>query len=187
VNQPIVPLSAINFEVKIAGDPRAALDAIRARVKNIDPALPIGSVRTIQEQTDRVLIREKLMAKLAGLFGGLAFILSAIGIYGLMSYLVVSRTKEIGIRMALGAKRSQILGSVLRHSALLASIGIAVGLPLAFAGSRAMRSVLFEVGAVDPLAMGLAVLGLGAAAMFAALVPARTATKVDPMIALRYE
>ena len=186
-NQPADPLSAINFEVKIAGDTASTLDAVRARIRSIDSGLPIAAVRTIQEQTDRVLGRERLMAKLAGLFGGLAFILSAIGIYGLMSYLVVSRTKEIGIRMALGAKRSQILGSVLRHSAMLAAAGVAVGVPLAFVGSRAMRSVLFEVGAIDPLAMGLAVAGLGAAAMFAALVPARTATKVDPMIALRYE
>jgi predicted permease len=187
VTQSIADVSTMNLEVKIAGDPRATLDAIRARVRSIDSALPITAVRTIQEQTDRVLVRERLMAKLAGLFGGLAFILSAIGIYGLMSYLVVSRTKEIGIRMALGAKRSQILGAVLRHSALLAGLGIAIGVPLAFAGSRAMRSVLFEVGSIDPVAMGLAVAGLGAAAIFAALVPARTATKVDPMIALRYE
>lgn len=185
--QPLWPQSALNFEIKTAGDPSSVMAAVRARVKGVDGALPIAAVRTMAEQTNRITAREQILAKLAGLFGGLALVLAAIGIYGLMSYLVVSRTKEIGIRMALGAKRSQILGSVLRHSVTLAALGVLAGVPPAFATSRVMKSVLFEVGTVDFASLLISVSVLCAVAVFAALVPARSATRVDPMIALRYE
>jgi len=187
LHQPISPGAALNLEIRTAVDPAGLMDSIRARIHSVDPALPIANIRTLREQADRVVFRETLLAKLAGLFGGLALVLAAVGIYGLMSYLVISRTKEIGIRMALGAKRSQILGSVLRHSFVLAGLGVVLGVPLAFMGARALRSILFEVGAIDPLTLGCAVCLLSSVALAAALVPARSATRVDPMVALRHE
>jgi ABC-type antimicrobial peptide transport system permease subunit len=121
------------------------------------------------------------------LFGGLATILAAVGLYGVMSYTVSRRTREIGIRMALGAARTSVLWMVLREVAIMAVAGIVLGLPVAIGLSRFVQSQLYGLSPTDPFTLGLAAVILSSVAMFAGYVPARRATKVDPMLALRYE
>ena len=133
------------------------------------------------------LLRERLMATLSGFFGLLALLLASIGLYGILSYGVASRTKEIGIRMALGAQSRAVLGSVLREALVLVLIGVAVGLPIVFFATGFANTLLFGLTPTDPLSLVLAGLLLCAVALAAAYMPARRATKVDPLVALRYE
>jgi ABC-type antimicrobial peptide transport system permease subunit len=127
------------------------------------------------------------LAKLSTFFAGLALLLACVGLYGVMSYTVAGRTREIGVRMALGARRVDVVRLVLREGLLLVVIGLVVGIPLALASSRLLHSFLFEMKSTDPLSLGAVVLLLGMVAAFAGLIPARRAAKVDPMVALRYE
>jgi ABC-type antimicrobial peptide transport system permease subunit len=133
------------------------------------------------------LVRDRLMATLSGLFGGLALLLASIGLYGILSYGVASRTKEIGIRMALGAQSREVLGLIMREALILVLIGVVVGVPVIFAATRFAASLLFDLTPTDPLSLSLAALLLFAVAMVAGYLPARRATKVDPLVALRYE
>jgi predicted permease len=185
--QSAFPISAVNLEIRTSGDPAAVMDGVRNKVKSIDAALPVGGVDTVNTLAMRTVFAETMLARLAGMFAILALVLAAVGIYGLMSYLVVSRTKEIGIRMALGAQRGQILFSILRHTMMLATAGVAIGIPVALVGTQAIKATLFGVGSVDVLSLLAAVALLGVVALSAGFIPARTATKVDPMVALRYE
>ena len=130
---------------------------------------------------------EQLFSRLAVFFGALAAFLVAIGLYGTLAYRVSRRTAEIGVRMALGAQRKQVLWMVLRESLIMAVLGVGVGLPLAFAGARLLKSMLFGLSPFDPLTFLLALLGIGGVALISALLPARRASSVDPMVALRYE
>lgn len=187
LSQPVVPPNVLNISIRSTADPATVMEAIRARMRSIDPGLPITGVNTVNDLAFRTVFAESMMAKLAALFGAVALLLSAVGIYGLMSYLVVSRTREIGIRMALGAQRSQILVSILRQSLTLTAVGVVVGVPIAMLGTQALRAVLYGVGFVDPPSLLIAVALLGTVTLLAGFVPARTATKVDPMVALRYE
>ena len=168
-------------------DPAALTSAVKRELYELDHNLPMYGVRTMQQRVDESLARRRFSTLTLGLFAALALALSTIGIYGVMSYLVSRGTREIGIRMALGATQRGILGLVVRQGMALALTGVAIGLLGAFAITRLMRGLLFGVGATDPLTfIGIAVL-LSAVALAASYLPALRAARVDPIISLRYE
>jgi putative ABC transport system permease protein len=178
----------MNFVVRTNGnDPDALGGSIRGVVREIDPSLPVYNLRSMPEVVGRSMVQPRFLALLLATFSGIALFLAAIGIYGVMSYSVAQRTQEIGVRMALGARQLHVLRLVLRQGMLLLIIGVAIGLAGAFALTRLMRTLLFEVTATDPLTY-VAVTGvLTVVALIACYVPARRATKVDPLVALRNE
>ena len=133
------------------------------------------------------MLRDRLMATLSGFFGLLALLLASIGLYGILSYGVASRTKEIGIRMALGARSREVLSLILREALLLVLVGVALGLPVVFGSTRFASTLLFGLTPTDPLSLAGAAMLLFAVALVAGYIPARRATKVDPLVALRYE
>jgi predicted permease len=175
------------FAVRTAGDPSALVPAIRETVKQVDSNLPIYDIRTQEEQIQLTLVRERLFANFASAFGALALFLVCVGLYGVMSYNVMRRTHEIGIRMSLGAKPSKVLGMVMRETLLLVIGGVALGLALALALTRRIESVLFGLEPNDPVIIGIAILVIVATAAFSGYLPARRASRVDPMEALRYQ
>jgi len=180
-------LDTMTFYVRMRGDAGGVPTAVRQVVQRLDPNLPIFDLKTMEAQVDQSLFLERLVASLSMLFGGLATVLAAVGLYGVMSYTVSRRTREIGIRMALGAARTSVLWMVLREVAVMAIAGIVIGLPVAIGLSRFVQSQLYGLSPTDPLTLGLAAVILSSVAMFAGYVPARRATRVDPMLALRYE
>jgi ABC-type antimicrobial peptide transport system permease subunit len=144
-------------------------------------------VSTQMEQVELRFEQEKVFAQAYTLFGGLALVLAAVGLYGVMSYTVARRTNEIGIRLALGAQREQVLGATMRESLVLVTIGAAIGIAIVFAASRFVASLLFGVPKNDAVSIALATIVLGVVATMAAYLPARRASRVDPMVALRNE
>jgi predicted permease len=160
--------------------------AVRRTLGEFNPNIDV-SFQGFRAMVEESVLRERLLATLSGFFGVLALLLASIGLYGILSYGVASRTKEIGIRMALGAQSREVLRLVLREALLLVLVGVGLGLPIVFAATRFASSLLFGLTPADPLSMSLAGLLLFAVAMMAAYLPARRATKVDPLIALRYE
>jgi len=173
--------------VRTATDPMALLPAIRREVQSQDKNLPVFDVTTLREAVGTTLNQQKLYATLIGSFALVALILAAIGIYGVISYSVARRTHEIGIRMALGAERSDVLELVVRQGMLLTLIGLIAGLPIALGLTRFLKSLLYGVNPNDAATFVLVALVLGSVALLACYIPARRATKVDPMVALRYE
>ena len=171
--------------VRTSGDPAHAITDLRAAVSSIDPNLPLINITTIQEQVSNFMMHDEMIATLTSLFSLLALLLAAIGLYGVMSYNVVRRTNEIGIRMALGAQAPSVLWMILRESLLLLLIGIALGLPITLATTRIIKQQLFGLGAIDPASLAIAVTAVAGMTLFAAWLPARRATKIDPMVALR--
>jgi putative ABC transport system permease protein len=181
------PLQDMTILVRTAGDPGAIVPSLRQAVWSIDPAQPIATVKTMEQIVSESIAQPRLNMALMGLFGGLALVLAAVGIYGLLSYAVTQRTREMGIRMALGAQVSDVLGLVLKQGMTLALIGEAIGLAGAFALTRLIRGLLFGVTPTDATTF-IAVVGvLTTIALLACYLPARRATKVDPLKALRYE
>jgi ABC-type antimicrobial peptide transport system permease subunit len=174
-----------NYYVRTAGDPTAMAPAIRSAVREIDPALPVIDFRTQEQQIERRNSQERLFAQLSGFFGGASLILACVGLYGLMSYLVLQRTGEIGLRLALGAIPAQVLRMVLRESFTLVAVGLVVGLAVAWSVRRLVESLLFGLSAADPLTYVVVAGALIAVTLLAALRPAHRAARVDPMIALR--
>jgi len=180
-------LGAMHFEVRTASDPTAIASAVRRVAQSMGPNLALYDVRTQTDQINRTLFQEHLFARLTGFFGILATVLACIGVYGIMAFATTGRTREIGIRMALGASRGEILGMVLRETFVLLAIGITAGILVALVASRLIATLLYGLRPTDPLTVAGAALLMLAAAAVAAYVPARRATKVDPMVALRYE
>ncbi len=179
--------ATMHIELRAEGNPAALLPVVRRAVAEFGPDLPLLEPMTQQEQFERSFTDERLSARLATSFGLLAALLVATGLYGTLSYRVSRRTAEIGVRMALGAQRRQVLWMILRESLAVSVAGLLFGLPLAVAGARVLRSMLFGVGPGDSVAFAAAILGLATVALAASWIPARRATKVDPMVALRYE
>ncbi len=173
--------------VRTEGTPEPLLAAVRKEVQALDPNLPLFDVKTLSEHMRFALFPARVAATVLGVFGIVALLLSAIGIYGITSYTVAQRTHEIGIRLALGAQLSDVLSLVLSHGLKLTVIGAALGLFGAYLATRAITSVLYGVSATDPLTFGLVSLLLIGVALVACYVPSRRATKVDPLIALRSE
>jgi predicted permease len=180
-------VGTMHFEVRSAGDPLALTAAVRAAIREIDPNLALAEVKTQTQMMAEALTQERLLAKLCAFFGALALALAAIGLYGLMAYSVSRRTHEIGIRMALGAHRRQVLYMVLQQSLVLVAAGTVVGLLAAIATARLIGSELYGLKPTDPLTLALAAFFMLAVGAFAAYLPALRATKVDPTVALRYE
>ena len=175
------------FELRTAADPQAILPAIREVIGQVNPNLPLFNVTTQSEQIDRLLFQERLVARLAGFFGILALLLACIGLYGMLSYEVSRRTREIGIRMALGAQPGSVLTLVLWQGIALTIVGAAVGIGVALAVTRYLASMLFNVKANDPWTLAAVAAVLAVVAAAACYIPARRATRVDPIVALRYE
>jgi ABC-type antimicrobial peptide transport system permease subunit len=162
------------------------LNSVKNAIAAVNPQIDI-QFAVLHTQIRETLTQDELMATLCGFFGGLAVLLAAIGLYGVISYTIAQRTSEIGIRMALGAQRSGVIRLILREVSLLVGIGIAVGLGLTIAGGRATGSLLFGLKAADPLTLALTVVLLAAISLVASSVPVFRASRLDPMVALRYE
>ena len=177
----------MHVELRVHGEPLAILPAVRKVVQGIDPNLPLIEPMTQRAQYDTTISRQLLFARLAGFFGLLAVVLVATGLYGTLAYRVNNRTVEIGVRMAVGARREQVVWMVLHDSLILTVIGIAIGVPLATLVSKALTSALYGVRPYDALSYALAVLGVVFVAVMASLIPARRAASVDPLTALRTE
>jgi predicted permease len=173
------------IELRTAADPANTIADLRQAVAQIDPNLPLTQIHPIQEQVGNMMTQEQLFSSLTTIFSVLALGLAAIGLYGVMSYSVVRRTSEIGIRLALGAQARTVLWMVLRESLILLAIGLALGLPLTLASTRVIRDQLFGLSATDPVILAAAIAVVAAMTMLAAWLPARRASKVDPMVALR--
>ena len=178
---------SMTFAVRTSVKPTAVISQIRHEIRAIDSSIRFGGFRTLEEHVDESLGHERLMATLSGFFAGLAVLLACVGLYGVMAYAVTRRTNEIGIRMALGADRGQVLRMILRESALLVAAGVAVGLPVALAAARLISGQLYGLKPADPSTIAGAIFLIAAVGALAGYIPARRATKVDPMVALRYE
>jgi predicted permease len=184
---PIGILNNAAFVIRTSGDASKLTTAVTQAIHQFDPALPVNAVRSVNEQIGRRLVAERLLAQLAGVFGGLALVMAAIGIYGVMSYAIGRRTSEIGLRMALGASQSGVLRMVLRETAVLLGAGIVIGLPCAIWAAGFVRGTLAGVGPTDPMSIALALGVIGVTTLLAGYIPARRASRIDPMQALRCE
>jgi predicted permease len=180
-------LGGIHFEVRTAGEPRQMAASVRRAAQGMDPNLALYDVKSQMEQIDQSLFQERLFARLTGFFGLLAALLACIGVYGIMAFAASRRTREIGIRMALGAGRGEIMEMVLRETLLLVAIGVAAGIGVALEASRLVSTFLFGLKPNDPMTIVIAAVLMVAAAALAGHVPARRASRVQPMVALRYE
>jgi predicted permease len=176
-----------NFEVNFSGDPAAIIGETRSAIKEVNRDLPIVEAVRMSEHVGRSLVQQKLIARLSSFFGLLALLLACIGLFGIMSYSVAKRTNEIGIRMALGADRGDVLRLMLREGLAPVFIGVAIGLPAALVGARLITSLLFGLTPADPLTIFVATMLLLLVAALAGYLPARKASRVDPITALRCE
>ncbi|MFY9608868.1 MAG: ABC transporter permease [Blastocatellia bacterium] len=182
-----VPIGGSSVAIRSEGRPENLIAAVRAQVRELDPDLPVTRIMPMTEVVARSVWQPRLYTALFGVFAAVALILATVGIYGVMSYAVTQRTREIGLRMALGAQRTDVLKLVVGQGIVLAAIGVGVGLVAALALTRLMSTLLFGVTATDPITFTAVSVLLAGAALVACFIPARRAAKVDPMIALRYE
>ena len=173
------------LHIRAAGDAAALSTAVRASLHEIDPSVSVFNVRTLEEQVGRSLQPLKMNVMMLAVFGALALLLASIGLYGVASYSVTRRTREIGVRMALGASPSSVLGLVLGHGMILVGAGLLIGLVAAYAAAGLMRTLVVGVNTHDPLTFAVTAAGLGSIALLASYIPARRATRIDPLIALR--
>jgi predicted permease len=177
----------VAFYVRAQKDSATLFSTVRQLANRLDPTVPIYDMKTLENQLDETLSTERLIAALSAAFGALATLLAALGLYGVMAFTVARRSKEIGLRMALGAPRNQVVWLVLREVLLLLGIGLAVGLPSSYLLSRYVSSQLFNVKPSDPVTAIAAVVILSLVALAAGVLPARKASGIDPIQALRYE
>jgi predicted permease len=179
--------NGVTFYLRAPGDPTNVFNSVRAAVREVDAEVPIDNLRTLDATMEDSLLTQRLLATLSSVFGCLATLLAAMGLYGVMAFMVARRTREIGIRMALGAGQSSVVWMVLRETLILAGIGEAIGLAAAYAVTRFIQAELFGVQPTDLLTMAAASLGIAAVAALAGFLPAHRATAIDPMHALRWE
>lgn len=177
----------MTLEIRTAGIPDSYIGSVRDAIRSVESEIPILAFTTAAEQVNESLGQDRLVAKLSSLFGVLALVLASIGLYGVMTYMVTRRTAEIGVRMALGAQRSDVLRMVLRESLGLVAVGLALGALVWLALGWLVSSQLYDVTPYDPLTLGIVLVMLTWVALVACYIPARRATKVDPMVALRQE
>jgi predicted lysophospholipase L1 biosynthesis ABC-type transport system permease subunit len=177
----------LNLVVRTEGDPEAAVGSVRAALRAVDPSIPAFDARTMDTTVGQSLFQQKFMNALLGLFAVLSLLLAATGIYGVVSLEVASRLKELAIRIALGARPVEVFGLVIRHGATLAAAGLLPGVASAFALTRLLETMLFEVEPTDPATFATAIIVLTAVALLACVIPARRATRVDPIVWLRQE
>ena len=179
--------SSITVHLRTTGDPLSLASALRQKVSELMPQAPVSNIRTVEDEVGRSLLRERLVATITTLFGALALVLAAIGLYGVLSYGVTQRTRELGIRIAIGATTDRILWLVLREAAWVLGLGLTVGLGSAWLLGRVVSSLLFGVEPTDGASTAIAIAALASTSVLAAWLPARRAAKVDPLCALRYE
>jgi predicted permease len=180
-------LGGMTIYVRTAGEPNQLMSSVRAKMRDLDANVPIYAIRTMDEQISNSLSTERMIASLSTVFGFVATVLAIIGLYGVMSYSVAQRTREIGIRMALGAEQGKVIGMVMREVVALIAIGVGVGVPAALVLTSVVKSQLYGLQAHDPWTLGLATGLLAMVACAAGYVPALRASRVDPIQALRYE
>jgi predicted permease len=180
-------VTSLTYYVRTVGDPVALANSVRQAIGELDASLPIYDVRSFDEQIELQLSSSRLVALLALIFGSLAALLAAMGIYGLLAYTVTQRTREIGVRMALGAEPKRVGWMVFSDVARLTGIGILIGIPLAYVLGKLINSMLYDVQAFGFSSVGISLLALALVAALATYIPARRATRIDPMVALRYE
>jgi len=181
------PRAGMSIGLRTTSEPASLTAAVRQAILEIDRDQPIYGVRTMEQVLSESVASRRLSMTLFSLLAGLALLLATVGIYGVIAYTVSSRTHEIGVRVALGAQSGDVLRLILKQGLVLVLSGVAVGLLAAFLLSRVLASLLFEVSATDPATFVVVPLLLVAVALLACYIPARRATKVDPMVALRYE
>jgi predicted permease len=184
---PVFDEAGGQFYVRPRGDPEQAFQLIRSAVRKLDPALPVTNLRTLDDQVNRSLNTERILAALSSSFGALALILTLVGLYGVMSFVVTQRTREIGIRIALGASQPSAVWLVLRDAVVMIAAGAAIAVPAVAALGRLVESQLFGVSPTNPAVIAAATLLLGSASLAAALVPAWRAARLNPVDALRLD
>jgi putative ABC transport system permease protein len=177
----------MNLVIRGTQDPTRLVAAVRSEVRALDPSLPVSNVKTVSQMIGERISPKRLMTYILAVFALTALLLASVGLYGVMSYAVAQRTREIGIRMALGARAADVMKLVLRNGMSLALIGVAIGLAGAFALTRLLASLLFQVTPTDWVTFVGVAMSLIIVALLACYIPARRATKVDPLVALRYE
>lgn len=177
----------MTFYVRTWQSPESAEATIRRAMQTLDSKLVLDNFRTMQEQIDEILTTERVIAILASAFGGLAVLMAAVGLYGVLAYSTAQRTREIGIRIALGAGRSSVMGMVLVEVLWIAGVSMAVALPASLLLARTARGQLFGISSSDPLTLVVVTVLVAVVALASALLPARRAAKIDPIKALRYE
>jgi predicted permease len=180
-------LLGLALQVRASGDPESITSAVRNQVREMDPHLPLYDIKTLAAEIDQSLVQERLVTWLTTSFGMLATLLVVIGLYGVLSFSVVRRTREIGIRVALGAQRTHVFLMVMKHGMILVFAGAVVGVAVSVAVSRLISGLLFGISPTNVITFAIAAIGLITVALIACYIPARRATKVDPLVALRYE
>jgi ABC-type antimicrobial peptide transport system permease subunit len=181
------PLEQMTFFLRTSADPLKYTGAARQIVHETDARIPMTNLASQEQRIEQHISDEILFARLSSGFALLALSIACVGLYGTMSYMVARRTGEIGIRMALGARRERVVWMIVRQAAILAAVGLAIGLPGAFGASRLVESLLYGVKADDPTSIASAVFMMVIAALMAGYVPARRASRIDPLVALRHE
>ena len=180
-------VNGMTVYLRAHGDPVDTFNTLRRVVREVDPAVPMYGLRTLDDQVEIALFIQRLLATLSTVFGGVSTLLAALGLYGVMAFMVARRTREIGIRMALGADTGSVVWMVMREVLVLAAAGVAIGVGAAWAATRLIQAQLFGIQATDLSTMAAAALGIVAVAVLSGYLPARRATTIDPVRALRWE